>query len=189
MQYARYAFPGLVLLLPALLIAARQALGAAWAGRLVLALCVLDLAFQPNSNGLLQVSTVRKLASGKGSTALYERYAPERALIAQLKRRDDGDSHVLALDPRTPSVAELGRRGRSTAWYAPRRDAQRLQAETDPSGAGWQRLIEEAQARWLLLRPAQASAALRAGLERVGAQRVTVACDAEPWSVEAGAGR
>lgn len=185
MQYARYAFPGLVLLLAALTVSSRHALGARLAAPLLVALCVVDLAFQPSASWLLQVNAIHKLAAGKGVAAVEERYAPERVLIAGLRRVDDGDSIVLALDPRAPYVAELGRRGRTVAWYAPRREAARVAADADASGARWQALIGEAQARWLLLRPADAGASLRAGLARAGARKVAAVGDAELWHVDA----
>lgn len=188
MQYARYAFPGLVLLLPVLLVALRWALGERRAASFALALCVLDLVFQANSNGLLHASAVRRLATGKGLPVLYEQYAPERALIAELQRQDASGSIVLALDPAASYVAELGRRGRTVAWYAPTRERERIEAEADASGAAWQRLIDDAQARWLLLRPARTSAALHSGLQRVGARPVATIGEAQLWSVGASKG-
>lgn len=188
MQYARYAFPGLVLLMAVLAVSSSRALGARLVVPLLVALCVVDLAFQPSASWLLQVNAIHKLAAGKGAVAVEERYAPERVLIAQLRRIDDGDSVVLALDPAAPSVAELGRRGRTVAWYAPRRQAARVAADADASGARWQALIGEAQARWLLLRPAKVAASLQAGLARVGARRVAAVGDAELWRIDAGEG-
>jgi hypothetical protein len=184
MQYARYGFPGLVLLLPALLIAADAALGMRWCTRIVVALCVLNLAFQANSNWVLHVHTLRKLVGNGGSLdEVYRRYAPERALIAELRRRDDGDSIVLAMDAQEPVVAELGGRGRSVSHYSTKLEAARIAADADPSGAQWQQLIEDVDAHWLLLRPAALDDAQRAGLARVAAQRVAEIGEAELWSV------
>lgn len=186
MQYARYAFPGLVVLLPALLIATDAAIGTRWTCRIGIGLCVLNLAFQANSSWVLHVHSVRSLiADGGGVATVYRRYAPERALIADLQRRDPGDSIVLALDPRHPAVAELGGRGRNVAWYAPTLEQARIAADADPGGAAWQRLIADVDARWLLLRPAQVGPALRAGLQRSGARPVSEVGAAQLWSVAA----
>ena len=183
MQYARYAFPGLVLLLPPMLIAADAALGARDLGRVVVALCVLNLAFQANANWLLHVSTVRKLVGSGGRVdVVYRHYAPERALIAELRRRDASDSVVLALDAQAPFIAELGNRGRTVAHYAPALEEARIEADGDASGERWQALIRSIDAHWLLLRPARLNAALRAGLARDGAQRVIAIGDAELWA-------
>ncbi len=184
MQYARYAFPALVLLLPPMSTAAASALDARWFGRIVLSLCVLNVAFLANSGWLLHVSAVRKLVVEGGSIErVLERYAPERALIADLRRRDDGDSIVLALDPKVPAIAELGRRGRTVAWYAPASESARLAADEDASGRRWQQLIADVHARWLLLRPQSLSGAQRAGLARVSARRVSTVGEAELWQV------
>ena len=184
MQYARYGFPGLVLLLPALLMATDAAIGTRWCMRVVVGVCALNLAFQANANWLLHVNTVRKLvATGGRSDAVYRRYAPERALIAALLARDDSESVVLAMDAQVPDVAELGGRGRTVAHYAPKLETARIAADADASGARWQQLIRSLDARWLLLRPAHLNDTQRAALVLVGAQRVDTIGDAELWSV------
>jgi hypothetical protein len=200
MQYARYAFPGLVLLLPSLLIALRAALGERPAIRFVLVLCAFDALFQANANWILRVNTLSRPVVAQGLAAIYEtvvrqgvaavyaRYAPERALISYLREQDSGASPVLALDPNAPYVAELGRRGRTVAWYAPKRDQARAAAETDSSGAAWQALIADVHPRWLLLRPAQASPALRAGLARSGARPLKTIGEAQLWTIGEPAG-
>ena len=184
MQYARYAFPGLVLLLPALVVAMNAAIGARRTLYLGLAVCVLDLLFQANATWLLQVSSVRRLVGSGGDVgAVYRRYAATRALVGELRRRDDGDSVVLALDPQSPYVAELGRRGRSVSHYAPALEAARIEADADTTGLRWQQLIRGIDARWLLLHPARLSAPARTALASLGARRVAAIGDAELWSV------
>ncbi|HEY6941575.1 hypothetical protein [Dokdonella sp.] len=189
MQYARYAFPGLVLLLPALVVAAARSLGARGAACVVLATCALDVAFQANGTWLLQVNTLRKLAGNMdGASEALRRYAPERTLIAELRRRDDGDSVVLALDPQAPYIAELARRGRSVSHYAPALERARMAADASGDDAGWQALIRGVDARWLLLRPEHLGDAQRAALAALGARRVATAGAAELWSVDASRG-
>lgn len=184
MQYARYAFPGLVLLLPAMLVALRQTLDARWTVGCLVALCALNLSFQANANWLLHVNTLRKIVrSGGDADAAFRRYAPERMLIADLRRRDDGNSIVLAMDDKVPVFAELGARGRTVSHYSPRLEAARLAAEADASGIGWERLIRDVDAHWLLLRRAHLSGAARAGLVRVNARLVVDISESELWSV------
>jgi hypothetical protein len=184
MQYARYGFPGLVLLLPALLVALRSSLGERWATRCLVALCALNLSFQANANWLLHVNSVRKIVgSGGNADEVLRRYAPERMLIADLRRRDDGDSIVLAMDDRSTVFAELGVRGRTVSHYAPALEAQRIEAAADASGALWEKLIVKLDARWLLLRPEHLGVAEKAGLARLGATRVSTVAEAELWAV------
>jgi hypothetical protein len=189
MQYARYAFPGVALLLPALPIAAGSAIGDRRTLQLGFALCALNLMFQANAGWLLHVNSVRRLVGRGGDVVdVYFRYAPERALIAELRQRDEGESIVLAMDPQSPYVAELGRRGRSVSHYAPALEAARIEADADASGLRWQRLIRDVGARWLLLRPERLGDASRAALTGMGAQRVRVVGMAELWSVPAASG-
>lgn len=186
MQYARYAFPGLVLLLAPLVAVCASALGERRAAFALAALCALDFAFLANANWLQHAGGVRVSIKHRGDAmAVFERYAPERALIARLRARDDGESIVLALDPAVPAIAELGERGRSVAWYAPKLEHARVVANADASGARWVDLIRGVDARWLLLRPATIDAAQRSALDRLGAKREEAVGAAELWSVPA----
>jgi hypothetical protein len=184
LQYARYAFPGVALLLPILLITMREALGARGFLVLAIALCGLNLAFQANAGWSLQSVARKRLITHAGDVdEVLRRFAPERMLIRQLRAIDDGDSIVLALDPQAPWVAELGARGRSVAWYDPALEKARILADADASGERWSRLFDEERARWLLLRPENASDALRHGLPRASASRVGTVGAAELWSL------
>lgn len=186
MQYVRYAFPGMVLLLPPLLLATDAALGERGSTIALVALCLLNLVFQANANWLLQVNAVRRLVSSGGRVdVVLRRYAPERVLIQQLRQRDDGNSIVLALDAQAPYVAELGSRGRTIAHYDPALASARAAADADASGARWQALFGAVDARWLLLRPDHLDAPMRAGLARAAAQRVSAVGGAELWSLGA----
>jgi len=144
----------------------------------------LNIAFQANANWLVRTGGVRRLVRDGGNpSALYERYAPERAIAAALRERDDGTSIVLALDVRSPYLAELAGRGRTLAHYAPRLNAAAIAADADPGGARWQALIVDVGARWIVLRPERLGAAQRRALAALRAERVAIAGDAELWSV------
>ena len=147
---------------------------------------MLNIAFLANANWIVHASGARRLVRSQGDPALlYERYAPERAIAAALRRRDDGDSIVLALDPRAPYLAELGRRARTVAHYAPRLHAAALAADADASGVRWQALIRDVGARWVVLRPDHLDEAQRRALDALHAERVVVAGEAELWSIGA----
>jgi len=184
MQYARYAFPGFALLLVPLVAVCAAVLGERRAAGLLVALCLLDFLFLANVDWLRRTNVLRVLVRTHGDVMeVFDRYAPERALIARLRERDDGDSVVLALDPAAPAIAELAGRGRSVAWYAPQLERARIAADADGSGARWVALIRDADARWLLLRPERVDAAQRAALDRLGARREEAVGLAELWSV------
>lgn len=182
-QYARYAFPGIALLLPPLLIAAAAALSARRFVALAVALCALNLAFQANAPWPISTVARKRLLTNFGDADyVLQRFAPERVLIADLRRRDPGDSVVLAIDKQAASVAELAGRGRTVAWYSPSLEAQRVRADEDASGALWRQLIDGTGATWLLLRPDRLGDAQRAALASGAAQRVAAVGEAELWS-------
>lgn len=182
-QYARYAFPGIALLLPPLLIAAAAALSTRRFAVLAVALCALNLAFQANAPWPISTVARKRLLTNFGDADyVLQRFAPERVLIADLRRRDPGDSVVLAMDKQAANIAELAGRGRTVAWYAPSLEAKRLRADEDASGALWRQLIEGTGATWLLLRPDRLGDAQRAALASGAAQRITTVGEAELWS-------
>jgi len=184
MQYARYAYPGLALLLVPLVVTCATTLGERRAAYVLAALCLLDAAFLANANWTQRTHALRLLVVTRGNIAqVYEHYAPERALIARLRARDDGESIVLALDPAAPAIAELAGRGRSVAWYAPGLERARVEADADPSGQRWVELVRRLDARWLLLREAALTAAQRAALQRLAAHHEASADVAQLWSV------
>jgi hypothetical protein len=183
-QYARYAFPGLVLLLPVMLTSMRDAIGLRRTIVVASVLCTMNLALQANAGWSLRSSArARFVASGMNREAVFTKFAPERALIDEIEASGDDDSIVLALDPAVPAVAELAGRGRSLAWYDPAMNERRGDAESDPSGERWRDLILATRARWLLARSATLSGALREGLMRIRAERISIAGEAELWRV------
>ncbi len=186
LQYARYAFPGLTLLLPPIVVAATAALGVR-AGRLLLcAVCALNVAFHTNANWIARNGAVRSLVRAHGDPMpLLARHVPERVLAHWLREHDDGASIVLAIDAQSPYVAELAGRGRTVAHYAPGLRAAALAADADASGARWQGLIRDVGARWIVLRPARVHAGEQRALDALHAECVASAGDAQLWRVAA----
>ncbi|WP_343789606.1 hypothetical protein [Dokdonella soli] len=183
MQYARYAFPGVALLLAPLVITGSTVLGVRRFAYVGFALCLLNFAFHANASWVLSTVARKRLLTNLGDTQLVlQRFAPERLLIAELHERDPTDSVVLALNPEAPYIAELAGRGRTVSWYSPTLEAARFDAETDASGRRWKNLIDATHARWLLLRPDLLSPAQRAALSLGGARQVITAGVAELWS-------
>lgn len=168
MQYARYAWPGLCLLLVLLPIGMDAASGRrtfAWA---LVSLCLLDLAFQANASWLHHASVFKRtLRSPFDDTALLHDWLPERLLLRRLP--PDG-SVVLATDPQRGFVAELGGRGRTVSPHAPWLQREAQAADGDTSGTAWQRLFAAHGIRWTLTDTTVASPALRAGLHLARAQ-------------------
>lgn len=170
MQYARYAYPGIALLIVACLPGRRAQVGdRAWRWGIV-ALCTLNLAFQANAGWTHHSAALKRTLRAPGdASAVLPHYVAERTLIAGLP---DDDGIVLATDPQRGYIAELAGRGRLMSLHAPTLAAARLAADADPSGEAWRRLLTDTDARWILVTEADASPALRAGLAASGAVHV-----------------
>lgn len=187
MQYARYAHPGMVLLLPALVLALQYALAPRAVVALVAALCALHLAFLPNAHWLPHVGGAKRALASLGRDApLFERYAPERGLVQAMRERGEPRAPVLLLDPDQPWYAELGTLGRSTSSYDLPWVRRHAEAEADPSGAAWAAAWREECVGHLLLRPETLSPAQRAGLDRSGATLEASFDDAQWWRLPVG---
>ena len=186
-QYLRYAFPALVLLVPALAVAAFRAdpRHGPW---LLVAVCVSGFAFQANGNWMQRNGALKQavLAAGRDAPLLL-RYAPERLLAARL--REAGATRVLFLDDAAPAYAELGTAGRTTAWYAPAMEAAAERADADASGERWRVLLREAGISDVVARRGRTSPAQAAGLSRSGATLQASAGDAQWWRLPRGPAR
>jgi hypothetical protein len=182
LQYVRYAFPAMVLLLPALAGAASAADPRRWTW-LIAGIALSGLAFQPNANWMQRTGALKRAVRTLGADApLLERYAPERLFATALREGNAGS--VLFLDPNKPSYAELGTRGRTTAWYAPDWAQTATLADGDASGATWVRVWKDAGVSDIVLRPGTLQPAQAAALRRAGAVRHASAGHAK-WIGEA----
>lgn len=182
-QYLRYAYPGIVLLVPVAVVAVGRSLPSS-VTVLAVALCVLNLAFQVNSHWMLRTGVLKQavLAFGKDAP-VFDQYAPERTLAALIREQSPAARNVLFLSTEQPWFTELGQRGRSPSWYAPGLQAAAQAADRDASGGAWVRLIAQEQVGEIVLRRSQVGdAQLRALQELRGRHRATVG-DAEWWSL------
>lgn len=182
-QYLRYAYPGLVLLVPVAMVAAGRSLPSSVTG-LAVALCVLNLAFQANSHWMLRTGLLKQtvLAFGKDAP-VFAGYAPERTLAALIREQSPAARNVLFLSADQPWFAELGQRGRSPTWYAPGLQAAAQAADRDASGQAWVRLIAQEQVGEIVLRRSQVGDAQRRALQDLQARHRATVGDAEWWSL------
>lgn len=181
MQYVRYAYPALLLLVLAQVPYGQERFGARNFRWMIVGACLVNLAFQANASWLHHSAALKRvIRSGGNSEAVYARYVPERVLLQKIPATDNG--LVLATNPGRGYIAELGGRGRGLLDHDPTLKAAGQRAEADPSGAGWSELFTRHGIRWVLVTPASASPALVAGLGR-SCQRVATVGDAELWQV------
>lgn len=180
MQYARYAWPGMALLLALLCFGAEAMLGRRLFIRLFAVLCALNLAYQANASWLHHSAAVKRtIRSLAAHDAVVAEYIPERVLIRRIPR-DDARA-VLAADPARNVVAELAGRGRTASPHDPSLAADAKAAEHDASGDAWAALFARERIGWALVDRATASHALDAGLRRAGAQRIEALHGIELW--------
>jgi hypothetical protein len=177
-NYFRYAFPALVLLTPVMVAATVALASRRTATTLLVAMVVLDLAFQANSFWTLHIGWVRRMVVLPTTESIYERLAPERVIASDL-RRDDPEAVVVFAARSAPFAAELAGRAFTTAWYDPELHAASTRAETDPTGNGWRNLFARTGARYVVTTTVARSAALTAAL--ADASRVRQVRAAELW--------
>jgi hypothetical protein len=183
LQYLRYAYPGMVLLVPVAAVAASRAAPTRFAA-LAVALCVLNLVFQANSHWTLRTGIVKQTVLALGADApVFAKYAPERQLAARVRAQAPAGRNVIFLAPGNPWFAELGPRGRSPTWYAPGLQAAAVVAEADASGQAWVRLFAAEQVGEIIMRPSLATPAQRRALEQLQARQRANVGDAEWWSL------
>ena len=187
MQYARYAFPGIALLIVLLPVGAEAAVGRRLLFGLIAGVCALNLAYQANASWLHHSAALKRtIRSGGVADAVLPAYLPERLL---LKRIPDGVGDiVLAADPARGFVAELGGRGRTVSPHDPSLADAALRANADASGATWAALLARERIRWVLVNAEIATPALRAGLARDGAKRDAALETIELWRRPAATG-
>lgn len=174
MQYARYAFPGIALLMVLLPIGSEAALlptgretapRRRWLTWLVVGVCTLNLAYQANASWLHHSAALKRtIRSGGSAEAVLPTYLPERLLLQRIA--GDSNDIVLATDPARGFVAELGGRGRTVSPHDPSLAEVAMHANSDLSGAAWAALFARERIRWVLVNAETASPALRAGLAR-----------------------
>lgn len=180
LQYLRYAFPGLALLLAPMAVAAMREHRDRGAF-LLAAVCVLNFAFQANGNWMQRNGALKQtvLAGGRDA-ALFAEYAPERLLVEGI--RDDGsDRRVLLMSASEPYYAELGGRGRTTAWYAPALQRAAPFADAEPGGARWLALWRREDVGDVILDDASTTPARVAALRLAGARLERRIGDAQHW--------
>lgn len=183
MQYLRYAFPASVVLLPLMATTTFRTdpRRAAW---LLGGVCLLNFAFQANGHWMLRTGAVKETLLALGDDdASFRHYAPERILLAKLRASPTHAGNVLAMDPDTAWVAEMGVRARTTSRYDPSLAAAAAVADLDASGVAWQSLLRHEDISEVLLRKKPLTEAQRNGLRLANATLRAEQGDAQWWSI------
>lgn len=184
-HYVRYVHPVMALLLPLFVVTAFQA-DRRRGHSLIFIVCIMNLAFQANSNWMMKTGAVKETILSLGrDEPLYEHYAPERVLMRLMHSQAGESGNVMVLDASMPFAAELGERGRNVSWYSPTLETATAIANTDPSGFGWIELFKRENIEHVIARPDAISPAQRAAFERLGAYRRAQVGQAAWWKLPA----
>lgn len=179
MQYARYLYPSLVLLLP-VLAAAMQQLPRRLGLMLLILTCGLGFVFQGTGHWMLRTGIVKLTVKSAGSDApVFARYAPER-LLAQGQRQGAPGTRTLVLGG-IGALAELGRDGRTITWYSPAWEEAARIADSDASGQAWHALLRAAGIVELVANEDALTPTRRKALELAGATLVASEGPAQRW--------
>ena len=180
-QYLRYAYPGIVLLCAVMAAAApsRRSMHV-----LLIATCVLNVAYMANGNWMLRGGAVKDtVRSGGDAAPLMVQFAPERSLIAALRTAGATEGNVLLLDRTDAFAAELGRRGRTVSWYSPRLEAAATRADAEPTGSAWSALLQKEGIVHVIVREDTITPPQAAALQHLGATRRLAIGGREWWSL------
>ena len=149
-HYYRYTYPAVAMLMPAAIAAVAMTASQRRATILLIALVMLNLAYQSCSYYTLRTGGIKRMLSHSGTERVLEKLAPERVLIRSVREQEPMANIVLCTQDR-PFAAELAGRGFVTAHYDPEFERARKVAEADPSGAGWRALFTRAGAHYAIV--------------------------------------
>lgn len=162
-HYFRYAFPALSILLLVCTAAVSASASLRVSTWLLGSLIVLNLAYQGTSVWTLHDGAIAQQAAFMSNTPVLQAFAPERLLIAEI-RRSEPDANVVLCSRDSPFGAELAGRGFVVSWYDPELLGASVAADDDTSGAGWQSIFQRTEAQFAIASEAAMSAGLRAAL-------------------------
>jgi hypothetical protein len=149
-HYFRYAYPALILLLPATVVAFAAFAPTRASIILLSSLIVLNLAYQSTANWTLHVGGVKHRLIHRNPVAETERYAPTRSLV-RIARDRNPEAIVLFSSPEEPFAAEMAGRGLTVSHYDPELEQARLLADGDVTGASWRAIFERTNAQYAIV--------------------------------------
>ncbi|AOZ00575.1 hypothetical protein BKK81_15995 [Cupriavidus sp. USMAHM13] len=182
-RYLRYIFPFLSVAIPLSVAALYDSVRrGTWLVGVIFPLIVLNVCFAQNSFYRLKepliwgMFTLRKQASMIETTL-----APESA-IADHVRRFGGSAGVLLTEAGRPFLAPFAGKAVVSVWYDPTMQRAAGEAEQDPSGQRWRKLIDLLGLRYVVAGPST-SPALQAGLQAMDARRVLRVGESTLWEI------
>lgn len=183
-QYLRYAQPGLMLMLPALVCALQRVEAPRLAAATLVTLACLNLAVQSHAGWTLRNGGLKRLLLAGGDPApVLLHFAPERLLAEHVRTALDPEARVLFTDPDAPFNAELGPQGLTVSGYDPYLQGRARTAANAEDPGAWRAIFADTGATHVALRPLRTPPSLQAALAADDARAVYAAGDLELWAL------
>ncbi|AOY93012.1 hypothetical protein BKK79_15350 [Cupriavidus sp. USMAA2-4] len=163
-QYLRYIFPALTLLVPLSLAGFR-----CWGIRdrelvaVVGAMVLLNLSFLPSGSYHYRERIIwDTFRLNSGTRQIEQNFAPEKVLADYLLEQGGPEASVILTDRERPYIAPFAGRAFTTAWYDPSMLAASRKADEDVSGVLWERLVRATGVSHVVTGPGSSRAVLAA---------------------------
>jgi len=180
-QYARYAYPGLMVL-SAVLVTAACKINKKYTVWIISGICILHLSFHRSGHWLLHSGGIRDVVVALGEeNLLFEKHFPERLIASRIRQENERLGNIMTLS--SPTAAEYGIRGRMTAWYSGALSKEANLADQDMTGKLWAAMFQREKIRDIVLHSDKLSHAQSSGLQMVGAQRQLKVGTVEWWKI------
>lgn len=189
-QYLRYAYPALALLIPAMLCgvpladAGTRLARGTWAA--LWTLVTVSLVFAGSAGWQMKSGALgTRLISGK--TAVMARYAPIRFVLDNIDKRRGKSARVLILARDMPFAAQMAGRAFVTNWYDPQLSALAGKAREAKNSRGWLTLFEHSGANVLVTREGEADHGLMQAIKARHGRKAFTFKGLDAWQLPAAA--
>ncbi|MGO4808087.1 hypothetical protein AB4156_00625 [Cupriavidus sp. 2MCAB6] len=183
-QYLRYVFPTLTILVPLSLAGFQRAgIGDKSLVAIVGAMVLLNLSYFPSSSYHFRERILwDKFWLITGTSQLEQSYAPEKALADYLLQHGGANASVILTDRERPFIAPFAGRAFTVAWYDPSMLAASRNADEDASGARWRALMQATGVSHVVTGPNSSSVVL-AAIKDMHAMPVLTVREVTLWAI------
>lgn len=140
--YMRYAFPGMALLIPALVAGMAQMRAKRWLEFVIMGLIAIQIALAPNVSHIFRDSALEQRVV-HGENSVLERHAPERLIAQWILDSRQTSARIFLQDPGRAYTAPFAGQAFSWTWYD-RELQERIRGSVNQDlAADWQKFWAE----------------------------------------------
>lgn len=166
-QYARYAYPGMLLMASAGVLGLAALERRVWIDLALMLVVVVNVIFQANAHWILRSGYVMQALEGRRAQAI-ETIVPEIGMSRFVRDELPADARVVLPSAARPYTAEMPEKAFTVAWYDPYWDSRNDTADADASGQAWLDLFEETGVTHVAIYKEQMSPGLGAAVAKRG---------------------